>query len=560
MLELPDEDPVVIAMAAFVFRQAAPPATGTVEGYVVVAGSSRPLPGVSVFLPGPPSNRPDPVISSVTDANGHFSFRNVPFSRGPYCRIGAEAVGFDRVIEDVPVQPNQSALDVVLTMMTGGNIRGRITGPGGAPLASTTVFVYREEHVWVDPPRHLAPFRVAADGSGVLESVIVAGTDAYLGQPLLGGTGNFNRGGPTRASVQTDADGYYVLRRLPPARYFVGVEFPVGYTPNPDGLATTFYPGVTDSTQARPIIIEPETDVTAINFSVQKPQRFTVSGRIESLDGAPASAVTLHPRGANRNMAPSWTRLVGPNGQFEIQSVIEGSYELSVNARSKPPDIPVEVRGNTSGIVVQLPITTIVTGTLTAVLKPGDTQIPEPVTLAFEIQGGPLGVQVPVPGPFTITGVAPGTHYLYEMLPPAGYVLDVHQGAHDVADDHLVRAGPGAEPLTVVARRADYAVVQGAVLAGEGKSRLSQVLLVPDGPRRANPMEYYSTRTNFDGTFKLDNVVPGNYKLVAWEAGRILGLDPYMDPATLLPFERYAVNVVVAANSHLMVDASLVPR
>jgi hypothetical protein len=338
------------------------------------------------------------------------------------------------------------------------------------------------------------------------------------------------------------------------------VEFPVGYTPNPNGFATTFYPGVTDSTKARPLIIEPETNLTGINFTVQKPSRFTVSGRIENPNGSGFSDVALHLPGADRNMAPAWYARTSPDGRFDIPNVIAGSYELSVKGGTVPENLPVVVRGNVTGLIVRLARATNVVGTLTVELRPGDMQLPvgSARILLDSSDGPPPGVELKGPGPFMIPSVAPGTRHLYRMS--LGYILDVRQGNHDVADDNLVQVKDNAEPLAAVIRPANFGSILGTIPEREAKTRMSVVMLVPDGPRRANPMQYYEVRTKYDGTFKLDTVVPGRYKLFAWEYGRVPGLDPYMSPSVPAALEKYGVSVIVPANGNVEIEASLIPR
>jgi hypothetical protein len=218
----------------------------------------------------------------------------------------------------------------------------------------------------------------------------------------------------------------------------------------------------------------------------------------------------------------------------------------------------VRVQGNVNGITANLPPMSSIVGTLTAVLRPEHAKLPSEVTLAF---APPRGLPTKLAeGPFRIDAMAMGEHYLYLQVPPAGYVLDVHQGARDVADDSIGLAGNNAAPLTLVARPADYGVVSGKVQAKVGKTNISQVLLIPDGRRRSNPMRYYSVRTSLDGAFKLENIVPGTYKLFAWEWGRVLGLSPYMKPAVIIPFEKYGVSLEVHPNEHLSKDVSPIPR
>jgi hypothetical protein len=356
---------------------------------------------------------------------------------------------------------------------------------------------------------------------------------------------------------ETDSQGNYVLRRVPPGRYLVGVEFPLGYAPNPNGFATTFYPGVTDSTKAQAVVIEPESDVQNVNFTLQRAARFTVSGTLQ-LNRIRVAGVSLHPVG-EPNMAPTFFGGVTEDGHFEIQNVLAGSYELSVDRGAIPIHVPVQVLGNVTGITANLPPMSSIEGTLTAVLRPEDARLPSEAALAF---APPRGLSTKLAeGPFRIDAMATGEHYLYLQVPPAGYVLDVRQGARDVADDNIVLAGNGAAPLTLVARPADYGAISGKVQGAGWQGRISQKYYsYPRGGRRSNPMRYYSARTSLDGAFKLENIVPGNYKLLAWELGRVLGLSPYMKAAVLIPFEKYGVSLEVHPNEHLSIDVSPIPR
>ncbi len=551
----------LVALLFVTLRQATPQRnTGSIEGIVVIAGTSRPLANAPVFLAGPPSNRPDPTIRTITDASGHFVFHDLTPPRASYYRVGAEVSGYDRAMHEIPYKAGEMLTNVVVTVMTGGIIRGHVAGANGAPVSGIPIFVYQESLNWTDPPRSLMPFQVAADGSGYLIAFIRRGTDADLGQtlPAVGGGNGAGLAAIVKpAPVLTDSQGNYVLHRVPPGRYLVGVEFPLGYTPNPNGFATTFYPGVTDSTKAQVVAIEPESDVQSIDFTIQRATRFTVSGTLQ-MNGNRAGSVSLHPVG-EPNMAPNFAGGLSPEGRFEITNVLTGSYELSINRGAVPIRVPVQVQRDVTGVTASLPPISSVNGTLSTVLRQQDTKLPEDVRLAVSPSAG-FATRIAEPGPFRIDALAAGAHYLYLQLPPSGYVLDVHQGTHDVTDDNILRVGTDAAPLTLVARPAEYGTVSGRVHADPGKTKISEVLLVPDEPKRSNPMRYYATRTSFDGAFKLDTIVPGNYKLFAWEWGRPLGLNAYMKAGTLVPFEKYGVPVEVRPNENASADAALIPR
>jgi hypothetical protein len=341
------------------------------------------------------------------------------------------------------------------------------------------------------------------------------GTDADLGQ-AGGATAGFPGGRVvTQPAVQTDVNGNYLLRRLPAAKYFVGLEFPPGT--NPQGFATTFYPGVMDSTKATPLIIEPETNRTGIDFVIQKPIRFKVTGVVENLKAGASASVILHLPGKNRKMAPSWWTRTDPTGRFSLDSVVAGSYELTATNGAASVNIPVNVRATTAGIVARIPNTTQIQGTLMTTLLPGT--VPPANNPSLGLESGdfraPVGIQLKQDGPFTISSIGPGIYMLYNAAAPPGYVLDIHQAGRDVGIDGRVVVSEKSEPLNVVLRPAEFGSIEGFVHVPEGKTPMNQVLLVPDPPFRANPMRYGIAEMKGNNRFEVPGTLPGSYKLFA---------------------------------------------
>jgi hypothetical protein len=81
-----------------------------------------------------------------------------------------------------------------------------------------------------------------------------------------------------------------------------------------------------------------------------------------------------------------------------------------------------------------------------------------------------------------------------------------------------------------------------------------QVVLAPDGARRAQPSYFRQAVTDSRGRFALENIPPGDYKLFAWHE---IERGAYLDPAFLQQFEDRgkAVSLKEGASLNLQLDA-----
>jgi hypothetical protein len=78
-------------------------------------------------------------------------------------------------------------------------------------------------------------------------------------------------------------------------------------------------------------------------------------------------------------------------------------------------------------------------------------------------------------------------------------------------------------------------------------------------PDQRNRPDRYAPQTTTDanGRFSFANVIPGNYKLFAWES-----IDPltYMDPAFLREYEQQGKAVRLEPNANATEDLRLIPN
>ncbi len=164
------------------------------------------------------------------------------------------------------------------------------------------------------------------------------------------------------ASTRTDDLGEYRMYYLSPGRYYLSagnqgsntlystatgidaIYFGGGYASQnmiPRNFTLTYYPGVADESGARPIDVQPGVDVRGVDLVVSPQQTYRVRGRVvDSKTGQP-------PPGASITMNLATTDLnsfVGSNigaanykaadGSFELQNVSTGAYIINA---SLPP-------------------------------------------------------------------------------------------------------------------------------------------------------------------------------------------------------------------------------
>jgi carboxypeptidase family protein len=528
-------------------------ANGSIEGIVVVAGTSRPIAGAQVTLGGPPSNRPEPTTTVTADKDGRFAFRNLPVPAA-YYGLRAQHDGYNTVesglgVAEIRLGAGENVRNVVLTLTTGGNIRGRISDPAGRPVSNVPIYVYLIRHEW-DGRRGWIPQNVAANGSRLL-NVSVPGA-AF---PALQ-----NRS-TAEPIAQTNADGTFLLRSIPAGEYYVGVE----YGANPDGFASTYYPGVVDSMRASLIVVEPESNIDGIDFRIQSPPRFKLSGQIENLNTNPTQPLRLvvRPSGSDGTIRTTLGSVsVNPVGSFEVTGIVPGSYELVAIAGEAATRLSVEVRDkNIEGLLLRIPRTVALQGNVRIEPRPGSAESPMPIGWSPVSENVVLTrpFRLTRDGPFSIANFSVGTYYLSFIDAPSGYTLDIHQGSRDVRNNGRIIVGANSDPLNIVVRPADFGSIQGTVTTAEGKTLWSQVLLVPDKPRRENHALYIYDSVKWGGRIELQNITPGSYRIFAWEKERNLGLSPYMDASTLTKYEMYGVPITVRPNEVQKVEVPLIP-
>jgi hypothetical protein len=547
---------------------------GLIEGIVLERGTREPIGDVAVVLLSAEASEllgnPDPSFSAFTDAQGRFSFKAVPpanyrlvFSRNGYVRQEYGQRTFPGAGSLIRLAAAQSMKDLAVEMTPTGSVSGTIRDPDKRPLPGVPVRLMKASY--------------DAEGHRMLR--------------------------PYGSVTRTDDRGEYRIYFVTPGKYYLNAGTPQGPSGYGDptlgnnefreNYSNAFYPGVADARFAGTIDIGPDADVSGMDFTLQHVEGVRVRGRVIDADtGQPPEKPGIQMR--YRDPGTGWdydlesmgrAKVRYDKGTFEFRNVLPGSFtvEATMDDPSAPPPatgnsrtqrsgiVPIEVSGSdVEGLVLTLSSGTSVHGRLRVegLELPAGGFIPDTpagVRLKASMNGArPAIPGVPEPtygrlnqdGTFRVDAVYPG-EYLIQVswLQSKFYVKEARFGPVDVLKNPLQFTGKEAGTLEIVVSP-NVASLSGVVtdnrLAGV---RAAQVVLVPDHARH-RPELFRIARTDQSGRFRIANVVPGDYKLYAWEA-----LEPYgwFDLELARKYEQYARPVRLTESANQTVDARLIP-
>jgi len=446
-----------------------------------------------------------------------------------------------------------------------------------------------------------------------------------LGEPLPGMTvqilrSTYDQNGkrtlqPTSSAKSNDL-GEYRVYFVPPGRYFVSAlaaapsfDAILAAATNPGGGANanevvapgyvqTYYPNTTDYTRAAAIEVLPGSEVSGMNFTMVRQQRFHVKGHVTDLTtGKPpqVAQLSLSPRNSAVAQNPLDAILgaaagTGANynstdGTFDLRDVAPGSYWLQTLAQGTPATgAPQGAAGAAAAALASIttaiqPIEVsgadvdnlaIVVGGGLAI--PGRVQVEGTPPPAFGFErislvlvpasgvvtlGSLLQVARPAgDGAFSLEKVNAGEYRLgVQGLPPAMYVKSAKFDQTDILASGFTVTDRSPGTLQVVIS-ANSGQIDGNVLDKDSKPvRGIPTVLIPDRNRDRRDI-YKSVQTDQNGHFVMNGIAPGDYKLFAWE-----DIEPfsYYDPDVLKQFEDNGKPIHVVETTKETYEIKLIP-
>ena len=483
--------------------------------------------------------------TGTTDAAGRFAIAGL--APGKY-RLSAERSGFLTTQYGsrgpakagilLTLEPGQKATEILMRLTPHGVIAGRVLDEEGEPVSGVNVQVLRQQYT--------------------------------QGRKQMSRTNG----------ASTNDLGEYRVFGLVPGRYYVGADI----RRNPmlpqaeDEYVTTFFPRTTDAAAAASVDVAPGAQVRNIDIALAKMHSVTVRGRVVSEVRPPAGAENA--RRANLNVmlsarnttgagsAMTFSTPVTPQGTFEFRSVTPGSYFVvgAVNTTGKTltARAPIQVGGsNIEGISLTIRDGVPVSGRVRVESETTENIARVRLTLQpAEVGGmmfGPTPTQLVKPdGSFLLEDVGPDRYTLsVNGLPDGFYVKSVRSANLDVLAGGLEIAAGSPAPLDVVLSP-NAGQVTGTVIDPKSQKAAAAVtvVLVPQEKERRDREAFYQTATtDQSGRVTFKSVVPGEYRVFAWEEAEY---GAWMDPDFLRPLQSRGEAVSIAEGGRHVVQVNLI--
>jgi hypothetical protein len=439
-------------------------------------------------------------LVSRTDVNGRFVFQEVApgryrlrvtkdgFIRQEYPRSAMGAPGLP-----IDLAPGQELRNIVFRLDPAPTISGVIRDPANAPIANVVVQALRRGY----------------DTRG-------------------------NRTLSLTASAKTDDRGAYRIYWLDPGEYFVSAMPPpppqtVATTRLPVVLSPTYFPGFPAVDDAKPVRLELGREAHGVDFRLTQQYVGPVQGVAMSLATGryTVAAITLAAPEDGAGVARFQTRSTSTvqgfsRNNYSIPSVAPGAYILSAVSENEQASKRILVKN--SGLVVDLELGPGISvhGRLeiasnTAIDLRATRVLLEEVDMALP---SPAPVSVALDGSFVVPAVQPGYYSVSVVgLPGDLYMRSASLAGANVLEKPIPLAyGSGDSGQLSIQIATDGGRLAGAVYDGNNALFAgAHVTLVPDGNNRTRVDHYRTATSGPDGTFTIPGIVPGDYRLFAWE-------------------------------------------
>lgn len=474
------------------------PATSSIAGRIT--HKNEPLPGVIVTLESARRNfsSQSSPVSTKTDSEGRYRLTGI--AAGQYSvspRAMAYAIPYDgatyRPGKVVTVNDNEAIENVDFALVKGGVITGTITDHNGRPIIGQQVRLTR-----IQEQNQNTSFR----------------------------TGNYRM-------FSTDDRGAYRLFGLPAGKYKIGLGESAkdgsimvgragGYYP------LTYYPGVTNESEAKLIELSEGSEASDIDFKVSAPEKtYEAKGRV--IDGntnAPLPGLNVGHGSVNKERqyigAYGWTGdLTNANGEFELRGLTPGSYAvfpITENAKEfySDPVIFEVTNQNVEGLEVKAFRGATINGTVMVegATDPAALKLLTQVNVGASVETKSLQspghtASVKPDGSFRITGVRPGKVRFSAWLMNASGLMQrrVERDGVPVPDGFDISGTETVNGVRIV-------MVYGS---GVIRGQVNIVGVLPPDARlvvRANQGDQgRSASVDARGRFVMESLAPGEYSL-----------------------------------------------
>lgn len=370
-----------------------------------------------------------------------------------------------------------------------------------------------------------------------------------------------------KSEGESDRNGAFALKKLPPGTYFIVAEPPESDEDDPPAQAATegtllrtLYPRSVDMDGATPIQITPGQGSGDLTIYMQRGFLHHVRGRISDLPGdAQRLRLLWSPRSAVDSPALTETVSVGKNGAFDIDDATPGSYTLRIFAGHSQRLLArqnVDVgAGDVNDVVVMPQQPVVLTGKVTLPdsfpgVQPRIRLIVRP--LDNEARGAASVTDVQSDGSIQTTPLDPGPYMMQAIVaPPTLYVKSILLNQQDVTAKAIDLSEAGGTIEIVLG--SGMATISGNT---SDASSGTAVILVPN-PVAPDGSNVLFANTGTAGAFQFPNLRPGDYKVFATA---IRDYGTWQNPDFLGRLDAEGTSVSVGENQQQQVQVPVVPQ
>ena len=470
----------------------------------------------------------------------------------------------------VTVTAGAETANVDFSLVTGGTIAGRVTRESdGTPVADADVWAdtydccgggngartnANGEYVIEGLTQGSYRVQVRADEHGLVGEFYPSTTDWALATPvdvvpgtptenidfsLLGGgsiTGHVYEADGTTALVganvfansetagwghaRTDGNGFYEISGLASGSYHVEADA------SDRGFVREFYDDTTDYGSASPVPVTAGTSTPNIDFVMTSGG--SISGVVYDTDGVtPLGDVDIS---ANSEVGGGGHTRSRGDGSYKIEGLATGVYRVSANLEgyihlfySSTPSydeatlVDVTTGAETQGIDIVMQTGGSISGTVVTA-NPGDPIAGVDVWAnSYDGAGGGNGTRTNLDGTYEITGLAPDQYRVRAQKSDAGYVGEWYDDTTDWGAATPVVVAAGAPTTGIDFDLGSGGAISGFVFNASGTDPIAgadvwaESFVCCGGGNGA--------RTASDGSYRIDGLSPGDYRVQASNPG-----------------------------------------